>query len=78
MKEVGSGTKHSKDEKVLEPEEEAEKSQWRKNDAKTRRILIDSVKDHLLPQISEKKTTKKMFYALKSYLRTSMSTEHFP
>ena len=31
-------------EKVPTPEEEAEKTQWRKNDARTRRILVDSVK----------------------------------
>ena len=36
-------------EKVLELEEEAEMTQWKKSDAKARRILIDSVKDHLIP-----------------------------
>ena len=38
-------------EKVPEPEAEEDKSQWRKSDAKARRILVDSVKDHLVPQI---------------------------
>ena len=36
-----------------------------KNDVKEMRILIDSVKDHLVPQISQKKTTRKMFGVLK-------------
>ena len=40
-------------EDVPEPEEEVEKAQWKKNDARERRILVDSVKDHLVPQISE-------------------------
>ena len=31
---------------------------------KARRILVDSVKDHLVPQISEKKTARKMFKTL--------------
>ena len=39
-------------EKVLEPEEEVEKNQWRKNDVRERRILVDLVRDHLVPHIS--------------------------
>ena len=46
-------------EKVLEPEAEEDKSHWRKSDARARRILVDSVKDHLVPQISQNKTTKR-------------------
>ena len=52
-------------EKVPTQKEEEEKTKWKKNDAKTRRIQKDSVKDHLIPQISQKKTAKKMFDALK-------------
>ena len=37
--------------KVPEQEAEEDKPRWRKNDAKARRILIDSVRDHLAPQI---------------------------
>ena len=36
-------------EDVPKLEEEAEKTQWRKNDARARRILVDSVKGHLVP-----------------------------
>ena len=42
-------------EKVLEPNVEEDKSRWRKSDARARRILVDSVTDHLVPQISQKK-----------------------
>ena len=58
-------------EKVLEPEAEEDKPRWRKNDAKARRILVDSVRDHLVPQISEKTTTRKMFKTLKKLFEHS-------
>ena len=51
-------------EKVQEPDVEEDKSHWRKSDARARRILLDSVRDHLVPQISQKKTTTKMFKTL--------------
>ena len=44
--------------KIPEPET---KPRWRKDDAKARRILVDSVRDHLVPQISEKTTAWRMF-----------------
>jgi len=44
-------------EKVPEPNVEEDKSHWRKSDARARRILVDLVRDHLVPQISQKKTT---------------------
>ena len=52
-------------EKVPEPDIEEDKSHWRKSDARERRILVYSVRDHLVPQISQKKTTRKMFKTLK-------------
>ena len=58
-------------ENVPEPEEEAEKAQWRKNDVRSRRILVHSIKDHLVPQISQKKTPKKMFRALRKLFKDS-------
>ena len=45
-------------EKVPEPDAEEDKSHWRKSDCRARRILVDSVSDHLVPQISQKKTTR--------------------
>ena len=52
-------------EKVPEPNVEEDKFHWRKSDATARRILVDSIRDHLVPQISQKKTTRKMFKTLK-------------
>ena len=50
--------------KVAEPNVEEDKSRWRKSDARARRILVDSVRNHLVPQISQKKTTRKMLKSL--------------
>ena len=52
-------------EKVPEPEAEEDKSHTRRSDARARRIMVDSVRDHLVPQISQKKTSRKMFKTLK-------------
>jgi hypothetical protein len=35
-------------------------------EAKTQRIILDGVKDHLIPHLAEKKTAKEMWDALKS------------
>jgi len=35
-----------------------------KKEIKAERVLLDSVKDHLIPHLIEKKTTKEMFNAL--------------
>lgn len=51
-------------ENVPEPEDNEEKAKHKKNEAKANRILIDSVKDHLIPHISELKDAKKMFDTL--------------
>ena len=45
-------------EKVPEPDAEEDKSHWRKSDCRAKTILVDSVSDHLVPQISQKKTTR--------------------
>jgi hypothetical protein len=47
-----------------EPEEEDTKAKFRKNEIKAKRILTDSIKDHLIPNVSELKTPKEMFDAL--------------
>ena len=33
------------------PEDESEKFHWKRNEARAKRILVDSVKDHLVPHI---------------------------
>ena len=52
-------------EKVQEQNVEEDKSHWRKSDARARRILVNSVRDHLVTQILQTKTTMKMFKTLK-------------
>ena len=52
-------------EKFPEAGADEDKSHWKKSYARARRILVDSVSDHLVPQILRKKTTKKMFKTLK-------------
>jgi hypothetical protein len=47
-----------------EPEDEEAKAKFKKNEVKAKRILIDSIKDHLIPNVSELKTPKEMFDAL--------------
>jgi len=47
-------------EKVPKPDAEEDKSHWKKSDCRARRILVDSVSDHMVPQISQKKTTRKI------------------
>jgi hypothetical protein len=49
---------------VPEPEEEEKKTKHKKNEKKEKRIVSDSVKDHLIPHISELQTTRQMYEAL--------------
>ena len=43
---------------VLEPEGDEAKANHKKNLAKARRIIADSIKDHLIPHVSAFKTPK--------------------
>ena len=52
-------------EKVPKLDSEEDNYHWRKSDARARRILVDSVRDHLVPQILQKKMTRNMFKTLK-------------
>jgi hypothetical protein len=47
-----------------ELKDEEAKAKFKKNEVKAKRILTDSIKDHLIPNVSELKTTKEMFDAL--------------
>ena len=49
---------------ILEPEEEEAKSKHKKSLVKAKRIIADSIKDHLIPHVSSLKTPKQMFDAL--------------
>ena len=49
---------------ISEPKDDEEKSRHKKNEAKEKRILVDSIQDHLIPHIVEMKTAKQMYDAL--------------
>jgi hypothetical protein len=49
---------------IPEPEGAEEKAKYKKNEAKAKRILIDSIKDHLIPHVVELKTAKEVYDAL--------------
>ena len=51
-------------EEVVEPEEVEAKEKHRKDMIRAQRIIADSIKDHLIPQLSSKKTRKEMYDAL--------------
>ena len=51
-------------EEVVEPEEAEAKEKQKKDMIRAQRIIADSIKDHLIPQVSSKKTPKEMFDAL--------------
>jgi hypothetical protein len=45
---------------VLEPEKDAAKEKYKKDMIKAKRIIADSIKDHLIPQVSSKNKPKYM------------------
>jgi hypothetical protein len=49
---------------VPELDEEEKKTKHKKNEKKSKRIVSDSVKDHLIPHISKLQTTRQMYEAL--------------
>ena len=51
-------------EEVAELEKDEAKAKHEKDMIKTMRIIADSIKDHLIPQVSSKKTPKEMFDAI--------------
>ena len=46
------------------PEGDEAKSLHKKNLVKAKKIIVDSIKDHLIPQVSSLKTPKNMVYSL--------------
>jgi hypothetical protein len=49
---------------ILELDDAAEKDKHQKDTIRAKRIIADSIKDHLIPYVSSKKTLKEIFYAL--------------
>ena len=50
------------------PENDPHKTTWKRHNNKAMKIIIDSVKDHILPSISSLKTTFEMFSTIKNTL----------
>jgi hypothetical protein len=48
-----------------------EKEEWKEDDIKARKIIIYSVRDHLLPRIANPKTTCEMYEALKNMFESN-------
>ena len=59
-----SGLANFINEVVSEPEEDEAKEKHKKDIIRAKRIIVDSIKDHLIPQVSSKDTPKEMFDAL--------------
>ena len=49
---------------VWEPKEDEAKEKYKKYMIRSKRIIVNSIKDHLNPQVSSKDTPKEMFDAL--------------
>ena len=49
---------------VPEPDDTAGIEKHQKDTVRAKRIIADSIKDHLIPQVASKKTPKEMFDAL--------------
>jgi hypothetical protein len=48
-----------------------EKEEWKEDDVKARKIIIYSMRDHLLPRFSNLKTTREMYEALKNMFESN-------
>jgi hypothetical protein len=55
---------------ILDPKDVQELAAHRKREVKAKWVLLDSMKDHLIPHIFEKKTTKNMYAALVGLYRS--------
>jgi hypothetical protein len=51
-------------EEVPEPADAAKKEKHQNDTIRAKRIIVDSIKDHLIAQVSSKNTPKEMFDAL--------------
>jgi hypothetical protein len=51
-------------EEVPKPEEDEAKAKYKKNLVRAKRIIADSIKDHLIPHVSSLKIPKQMFDGL--------------
>ena len=59
-------------EEFAEPEGDEAKAKYKKDMIKAKRIIADSIKDNLIPQVSSRRTPKEMFLA---YLKEEILIE---
>ena len=63
------------EEDVPKPEDNSQTFEWKKkNGVKPRKVMMDSIRDHLVPHIAKLKTTKEMFNALKRLFENSSTS----
>jgi hypothetical protein len=62
------------DDKATTPTDAAALVTWKKGEAKAKSILLDGVKDHIIPQLTGKKYAKEMWAALNDLTRVEMKT----
>jgi hypothetical protein len=63
---------------VPEPDEEEEKTKHKKNEKKAKKIVSDSVKDHLIPHISELQTTRQCMKHSAGYMKAKKLARILP
>jgi hypothetical protein len=54
-----------------------EKDEWKIDDVKARKIIIYSVRDHLIPHISTLKTSYQMYDVLKNMFERNNTNKYF-
>jgi hypothetical protein len=59
---------------IPEPTDPTQLATHRKKEAKVKRIILDSMKDHFIPHISDKKSGKSMFDALVKLFQNSCAS----
>ena len=62
-------------EEVAKPEEDKAKAKYKKDMVKAKRIIADSIKDNLIPQVSIRRTPREMFDALFSLFKEEILIE---
>lgn len=56
------------------PEDEAKKATWKRRNNKARKIIVDFVKDHILPSISNQKKAFEVFKTIKDMFEINNSS----
>jgi hypothetical protein len=60
---------------ISDPNDPRELAAHKKRELKSKRVLLDSVKDHMIPHISKKKTAKHMYTALVSLYQSRNTSQ---